>query len=127
MPTGRLIIKCLFCDVKGEVQTACAIYLVAGHVLGLSDEEGQMLVEAYLDQLDRRRLSGVAASIRRNYAGTQSQTLVRRFVLPKLFALTQANLYSRRRSFKAAAVDVVNLLNSRVIPQLGSANLVKLL
>lgn len=37
-----------------------------------------MLVEAYLDQLDRRRLSGVAASIRRNYKGTQSQTLVSR-------------------------------------------------
>jgi hypothetical protein len=85
MPTSRLVLRRLFCDVKGEVQTACAIYLVAGHVLGLSDEEGQMLVEAYLDQLDRRRLSGVAASIRRNYAGTQSQTLVRRLGLRSSF------------------------------------------
>ena len=65
------------CDLKGEVQTSCAIYLVAGHVLGLSDEDGQMLVEAYLEQLERRRLSGVAASIRQSYAGTRSQTLVR--------------------------------------------------
>lgn len=64
------------CTSQGEVQTACAIYLVAGHVLGLSDQEGQMLVETYLDQLDRRRLSGVAAAIRRDYKGTRSQTLV---------------------------------------------------
>lgn len=35
-----------------------------------------MLVETYLDQLDRRRLSGVAAAIRRDYKGTKSQTLV---------------------------------------------------
>lgn len=87
-----------------------------------------MLVEAYLNQLERRRLSGVAASIRRNYAGTQSQTLVRRSLqlldvhLPELTTINRL-----RQSFRVAAVDVENLLSSKAMQPRGSVNPVKLL